>query len=37
MKYFNYKGGCGICEHTCMEAFKRRKGLGYRYTASTYY
>ena len=32
MEYFSYKGGCCICGdmHTCIEAFKRRPGLGYR-------
>ena len=24
---FRYKGGCGICEHTCTDAFKSRAGL----------
>ena len=28
MKRFSYKGGCGIREHTCIEASKRRPGLG---------
>ena len=27
---FSYKGGCGICECTHIEALKRRAGLGYR-------
>ena len=30
MEHFNYKGGCGIGERTCIEALKRRTGLGYR-------
>ena len=29
MKRFSYKGGCGVCERTCIKAFKRRAGLGY--------
>ena len=29
-EHFNYKGGCGIREHMCIKAFKRRVGLGYR-------
>ena len=33
---FSYKGGCGICEHTCIEVFNRRAGLGYRLTALGY-
>ena len=24
---FSYKGGCGMPEYTCIEAFKRRAGL----------
>ena len=28
-KRFSYKGGCGVCGYTCIEAFKRRAGLGY--------
>ena len=28
-KHFSYKGGCGVLGHTCIEAFKRRAGLGY--------
>ena len=27
---FSYKGGCGICEHTCIKTFQRRVDLGYR-------
>ena len=30
MEHFSYKGGRGIFECTCIEAFKRRVGLGYR-------
>ena len=30
MEHFSYKGGCGMCGHTCIKAFKRRAGLGYR-------
>ena len=29
--HFSYKGGCGICECTHIEAFKIRVGLGYRW------
>ena len=25
--HFSYKGGCGVREHTHIEAFKRRAGL----------
>ena len=32
MDRFSYKGGCGECEHTHIEAFKRRAGLDYRQT-----
>ena len=28
MECFSYKGGCGVCERICIEAFKRRAGLG---------
>ena len=28
-KCFSYKGVCGVCVRTCIEAFKRRAGLGY--------
>ena len=28
-KCFSYKGGCGMCGCTHIEAFKRRAGLGY--------
>ena len=28
-KRFSYKGGCGMCGRTRIEAFKRRAGLGY--------
>ena len=28
-KRFSYKGGCGVRRRTCIEAFKRRAGLGY--------
>ena len=28
-KCFSYKGGCGVRERTCIEAFKRRAGLDY--------
>ena len=28
-KRFSYKGGRGMHGHTCIEAFKRRAGLGY--------
>ena len=28
-KYFGYKGGCGVCGRSRIEAFKRRAGLGY--------
>ena len=31
MVHFSYKGGCGICECTHIEAFKIRVGLGYRW------
>ena len=27
---FSYKGGCGVREHTRIEEFKRRAGLGCR-------
>ena len=27
---FSYKGGCGVCGRTRIEAFKRKPGLGYR-------
>ena len=30
MKRLSYKGGCGVREHTRIEKFKRRAGLGYR-------
>ena len=30
MKRFSYKGGCGMCGRTHIEAFKRRAYLGYR-------
>ena len=33
---FSNKGGCGMCGRTRIEAFKRRAGLGYRYTSSDY-
>ena len=33
---FSYKGGCGVCEWMCIEAFKRRACLGYRQTVSGY-
>ena len=32
-KDFSYKGGCGICGHTCIEEFKRKAGLGERLMA----
>ena len=28
MEHFSYKGGCGVHEHTCIKALKRRAGLG---------
>ena len=28
-KRFSYKGVCGVCGRTRIEAFKRRAGLGY--------
>ena len=34
MEYFSYKGGCGICGRTCIKAFKRTTGLGYRQVIS---
>ena len=30
MEHFGYKGGCDVHGLTCIEAFKRRSGLGYR-------
>ena len=27
MEHFSYKGGCGVCERTHIETFKRRAGL----------
>ena len=27
---FSYKGGCGVREHMCIEAFTRTAGLNYR-------
>ena len=30
MERFSYKGGCDVHGRTCIEAFKRRAGLGYR-------
>ena len=33
MVRFNDKGGCGLCEHTHIKAFKRRAGLDYTQTA----
>ena len=29
MEHLSYKGGCGIHEHTHIDVFKRRAGLGY--------
>ena len=28
-KRLSYKGGCGVCGRSRIEAFKRRAGLGY--------
>ena len=35
MKGFNYKGGCGILEHTRIEVFQRRAGYVL-YNATSY-
>ena len=29
-EHFSYKGGYGVHRHTCIDAIKRRAGLGYR-------
>ena len=28
--HFSCKGGYGVCERTCIDAFKTRTGLGYK-------
>ena len=30
MDGFSYKGGHGMCGHTCVKVLKKRAGLGYR-------
>ena len=36
MKHFSYNGGCGMHGYICIEAFKRRAGLGHRSMALGY-